>query len=109
MYPFIRSCPFFLVERKEYSMSQPALFPTHIGRPVAAVADPTHAEVHIQLTTIALPGGRALFLAAVDGALVLNTGFAGESALHTVARGVSIPAETWPVVRRALDELAAAP
>jgi hypothetical protein len=90
-------------------MTQPALFTESAGRHVAPAAAPTRADLHVQLVTIALPGGRCLRVARVDAALVLVDGFAEERPLRALARGVSLPVELWPAVRDIVDALAGAP
>jgi hypothetical protein len=87
-------------------MTQAALFNPTIGRPAVAVAGPTHTEVHMELTTVALPGGRCLRLAAMDGMLLLGDGFEAGDPLRALVQGMAIPAELWPAVRQELDRLA---
>jgi hypothetical protein len=86
-------------------MTQAALFNPTIGRPAVAVAGPAHTEVHIELTTVALPGGRCLRLAAMDGMLLLGDGYEDGDPLRAIVQGMAIPAELWPQVRREIDRL----
>jgi hypothetical protein len=89
------------------TMSNPVLFPVSVGRPDDAVAGPVRTEMHMDIVTVGLPGGRCLRLAAMDGMLLLGDGFDSGSPLRSIVQGLAIPLETWPAVRRALDELAA--
>jgi hypothetical protein len=62
--------------------------------------------MHIQITTVAIPGGRCLRLAALDGVLVVGDGFEGDGPLRSIVQGVSMPVDLWPAVRAELDRLA---
>jgi hypothetical protein len=86
--------------------TQSALFDPCIGRPVVAVAGPVRTELHMDIITIGLPGGRCLRVATTDGMLLLGDGFDSGSPLRSIVQGLSIPVEQWPAVRRVLDELA---
>jgi hypothetical protein len=89
-------------------MSQETLFTPAVGRVVAPVAGAHRTEMHADIITIALPGGRCLRLAAMDGALIVADGYESDGPLRAIARGLLLPCEMWPAVRRALDELAEA-
>jgi hypothetical protein len=107
MYPFIRSCPFFLVERKERSMSSQLLFDPHIGRPVGAAPETTRTALSVEVVCIPLPAGRALRVACVNDALLIIDGYLADDPLRSIARGLSVPLASWPLLRAELDRLAA--
>jgi hypothetical protein len=84
--------------------AEPSLFPAVAERP--AVGAPERTELRAALITVPVPGGRALRLARVDDVLVLSDAYAEECPWRGIARGLWVPAEMWPALRAALDELA---
>lgn len=87
-------------------MNTPSLFPASVGRPVPPAAEPTTVEVHATVTTIPLPGGRALRLTRMGDELVVGVGFHDDDVLRAIATGLTLPLSQWPAVREALDALA---
>jgi hypothetical protein len=74
-----------------------------------ANAVPATATLNVAATiAIALPGGRCLRVAAMDGSVVIADGFGTESPLRAIAAGLSVPAELWPDVVRAVALLTGA-
>jgi hypothetical protein len=90
------------------SATQEVLFHPTVTRPAAAAPATTRTEMHMDIATVALPGGRRLHLAAMDGLLLLGDGYEGDGSLRSIARGLSMPVELWPTVRAELDRLAGA-
>jgi hypothetical protein len=95
-------------QKGEGRMNAPSLFAENTSRPAAPAEAPTRGTLHIEHAAIGLPGARTLRVGRVDDELVLSDGFGEESPLRAIARGLWVPVEQWPTVRRALDELAGA-
>jgi hypothetical protein len=87
-------------------ISDPVLFPANVGLPAAPPAEPVHVQLHAEVVSIPMHGGRCLRLAAMDGALLLVVGFTDDAPLRSLTHALAIPLELWLGVRRALDELA---
>jgi hypothetical protein len=62
-------------------------------------------ELRIRVVTLPLPAGRVLRVARLGDVLVVADGFQQADVLRELARGVRVPAASWPSLRQALDEL----